>query len=1029
LTISRDELVALSRLLDLALELAPEERATWLNNLPEADSVLRPKLRTMLFKDDGAETFDFLHTLPKFVDAGTPDDATQAGDMVGSYRLIREIGRGGMSTVWLAERVDGVKRTVALKLPHQHLHRPLLAGRFVRECEILAGLTHGNIARLYDAGTAADGQPFLAMEYVAGVPLVQHCDQHHLGVRERLQLFIDVLAAVRYAHSRLVIHRDLKPSNILVTSNHQIVLLDFGVAKLIVEGDPGESELTQLGSAGMTLTYASPEQIAGESLTTASDIYSLGVISYKLLSGKRPYESQGNSFGALRTAILETPAPRLSSAISAQQAEHCGTTDVRLLKELRGDLDAIVAKALRKEPGARYETADAMREDLLRSLRGEPIAARQGARGYVLGRFVRRNRWLVASAALILLSILTGLVGVSWQARVAQRAVVRADAASRRANAVKDFLLDIFKQNSVQNPDGALARQVTAEQLLGLGADRIKNKLRDDPEVRDELLDTLGLLYSDLGFPDREVELQKEHIAALHQSRTPADGAEAVHAHMRLGKALAAGGKFDEAMIELNQALHMLDAQGDTVSLNRAEVLFNLAHTAYHSRSVQDPKAKANLLTALDIVERHHPRDPLKADITLELGAYAKLSDDFSTAEFWHRQALAVRQSLDAGQDKYLIGDAYLKLGDTLALEYRYAEAEIDLRKAIELLREFAGPDHPGTADAEARLGEMFANMGRPAEAAVLLRRALEAQRRTPSGLSDQSETIKTLARLEFARGRLSEAEALIRQNLLALQAHPSDGLRYGVSASNAVPILAAEGKFAEAEAEYAIAEPLLHEYIGETASGYTRNLARAGDLAFTRGRYDDAAEFYRRVLRNQPLRDGEYSEESIWATLGVAQIEGARNRFTESIPMTQALLERVLASPDRIYLAESEARSRYVLGELLRRSGQAAKAEEHLRRAVALRETLDDKDSIWLAQARLALADCLISQRQWPEAEGLVEAANLAHKNQPALAPIYQAALRSTRANLTSHRHDSGRDHRAFQASDLSPAAKRIAR
>src|SRR5215467_13284085 len=338
------EWLALSRLLDEALELPPDERHAWLENLAPSTASLKSTLRELLAQHGGAETNDFLKTLPKLDQAGggTPSiSGALPGAIVGPYRLLRELGHGGMGSVWLAERTDGVlKRPVALKLPHQGMHGVQLAQRFARERDILAALTHPHIARLYDAGVTADGQPFLALEYIDGQPLANYCDAHRLGIAQRLELFLQVLSAVQYAHAHLVVHRDLKPSNVLVNPERQVRLLDFGIAKLIAGEAATESDLTQAAGRLLTPDYASPEQISGAPLTTATDIYSLGVMLYELLTGERPYRLKRESRGALEEAILEEEVARPSAACrDAAKAELRGLPLAKLQKALRGDLD------------------------------------------------------------------------------------------------------------------------------------------------------------------------------------------------------------------------------------------------------------------------------------------------------------------------------------------------------------------------------------------------------------------------------------------------------------------------------------------------------------------------------------------------------------------------------------------------------------------------------------------------------------------------------------------------------------------
>ena len=348
------EWVALSRLLDEALELAPAERQAWLETLPHEASGLGPTLRELLAAHATGETTEFLRTLPRLwpalVDGEGPRLHEGAG--IGPYRLLRRLGQGGMGSVWLATRSDGVlKRPVALKLPHAPSRGAQIAERFARERDILAALEHPHIARLYDAGVADDGQPFLALEYIEGEPLVDFCDKRHLDLSARLRLFLQVLDAVQYAHAHLVVHRDLKPSNILVTHQGQVRLLDFGIAKLIAEEPAAESELTQAAGRLLTPDYASPEQISGAPLTTATDVYSLGVILYQLISGERPYRLRRDSRGALEDAILEAEIARPSAACAdSEKASLRGLPLKKLQKLLRGDLDNIVLEALRRLP-------------------------------------------------------------------------------------------------------------------------------------------------------------------------------------------------------------------------------------------------------------------------------------------------------------------------------------------------------------------------------------------------------------------------------------------------------------------------------------------------------------------------------------------------------------------------------------------------------------------------------------------------------------------------------------------------------
>jgi serine/threonine protein kinase/TolB-like protein/Flp pilus assembly protein TadD len=407
MVLKADQIALLSRLLDQALPLDTEGRRHWLENVAPEHQALLPALRqALLFDDDATFSAGWLETLPgrsRQADTATVLTAgLHAGQRVGPYQLLRELGTGGMAVVWLAQRADGAfRREVALKLPLLSRLRQDLAERFRRERDILAQLEHPNIARLYDAGVAADGLPYLALEYVQGRPLTTWCDAHRYGLRERLKPFLQVLDAVQYAHACQVVHRDLKPSNILVTESGQVHLLDFGVAKLLAEGQQVDrADLTRVYGCVLTPDYASPEQLLGESIGAASDIYALGVVLYELLVGNRPYRIKSDSSKLpLELAIEAAQVRKPSTQVQASAAAVRATSQDTLARALRGDLDAIVLKALAKQPQDRYPSAAAFADDLQRYLSGDPVRARPNLLTYRIGRLVSQHRPAVAATA------------------------------------------------------------------------------------------------------------------------------------------------------------------------------------------------------------------------------------------------------------------------------------------------------------------------------------------------------------------------------------------------------------------------------------------------------------------------------------------------------------------------------------------------------------------------------------------------------------------------------------------------------
>lgn len=391
-----------------ALELSAADRADWLG--AQSDTV-RGEVESLLRAYERNDAFPV--TSSSDTPAPVEGDQELIGRRFGPYRVLSQLGEGGMGTVWLAERADGLfTRRVGLKLVHPALMGRSMSERVAREREILASLNHPNVAQLFDAGFAEDGQPYLALEYVEGTPLTKYCDDHHLGVRERLVLFRQVLGAVQYAHSHRVIHRDLKPSNILVSDDGQAHLLDFGIAKLLTPGAAQETQLTQIAGRALTPDYAAPEQIAGAPTGTAADVYALGVILYELLSGERPYRLTRPSRGALEEAILQTePIAPSRLPLTPEAAQARATSTHNLARSLKGDLDTIIGKALKKSPSERYASATAFDADLARFLSGEVILARPDSVAYRARKFAARHRvGAVGVSGLVIAAV--GLAGL-----------------------------------------------------------------------------------------------------------------------------------------------------------------------------------------------------------------------------------------------------------------------------------------------------------------------------------------------------------------------------------------------------------------------------------------------------------------------------------------------------------------------------------------------------------------------------------------------------------------------------------------
>jgi len=529
----------ISALLDEAMSRAAAEREAFIDALTAPDDRFRDTLRELLALQAKAETEDFMEALPVIpglltgpwpheAGAGTGGTAgaLAAGTEVGPYRLLRPIGEGGMGAVWLAERADGtLKRKVALKLPRLAWASDL-AARMARERDILSALEHPNIARLYDAGVDTLGRPWLAIEYVEGRDLAVFCDTARLDPRARVRLFLQVLSAVQYAHGSLVIHRDLKPANILVTPQGEVRLLDFGIARLEEGAADAGPALTREGVNAMTPRYASPEQVQGKRLTIASDLYSLGVVLHELLTGETPYVLRRESRAEYEQAIIESDL-RVPSRLKVTEvaAAARGTTPERVARDLRGDLDAVLLRALARAPAARYASAAAFRDDLERWLEGRTVTALPPSRLHSLRKFVARNRLAVAASAAAVLALVAVSVVAVLQAQRATRSAAEAQAEAAKANATKDFLLSTYAS---ADPTTRGGRDATAKELLIEAEKQLDAKLKGQPELQAEVLGTVERIWSLLGDSARSQAVADRRTEVLLRFGDRAGAAESL---------------------------------------------------------------------------------------------------------------------------------------------------------------------------------------------------------------------------------------------------------------------------------------------------------------------------------------------------------------------------------------------------------------------------------------------------------------------------------------------------------------------
>jgi serine/threonine-protein kinase len=798
------------RLFDAALELEPEKRQGFLDARCDGDSELKGEVESLLSSLAGAESF-----LENPI-AGNLRQVLPPLRRAGAYELLQEIGHGGMGVVYQAVRRDqGFERLAALKLVRRGMDTDFVLRRFESERRILASLDHPNIARVLDGGSTEDGLPYFVMELIEGKSLLDYCRERELGTSERLGLFRQVCAAVQYAHQRLVIHRDLKPSNILVTAEGVPKLLDFGLAKVLAQ-DPGdEVERTQTALRLLTPEYASPEQIRGEPLTTASDVYSLGVVLYELLTGERPYR-------------LKTRAPEeVSEAVLKQEPARPGTK-VRLHR----DLDSIVMMALRKEPERRYASAEQLSEDIRRHLEGLPVKATPDSFGYRARKFAGRHRIGIAATVLILASLIGGLV-VSLR----QRDLAKLEAA--REQQVSSFLRGLFESSL---PRRAAGEKLTAQDLLDAGAARADRELAAQPELQGSMLSLLGSIYLQMGF-SRKARPLLERSLALRQKFPGRGRADLADSLYELGILNGREAHYEAAELLLREALRIREALPPGPAL--AETLSGIGGTLKASGrlaeardfmqravAVEEKTGGANLhkwITNLAAVEEDlgnsddarklleralaiaggtEGKAAFQTDVTLfNLASVLREREDYARALPILQKALAVSERMYGPErDVYgmgELGELYLAMGD-------YKRAHELLARSIDAGERLLGPEHPGLCAPLRYSSRLLLAEGKPQEALAVAERALKIHEKT-FGDENHPDVAEDLAQIAAVRTRLdgpSAAEPILRRALaIERRTLPAGHI-------NLVPILTALGGTLSALGRPGEAKALLEEAV-----------------------------------------------------------------------------------------------------------------------------------------------------------------------------------------------------------------------
>jgi serine/threonine-protein kinase len=830
------------------LDRPEEEWGEAVEELSGGDEALAIEVRRLLSAHQRAEGM-----LERPFHLQTPTDPPDQTDRVldtkiGNYLILQEIGRGGMGRVYLAERADGhFRQRVALKLIREA--DADLQARVVAERQILASLEHPNIGRLLDGGVTSDGRPFLVMEYVDGLPIDLYCDRMRLTIRERLTLFLTVLKAVEHAHRNLVVHRDLKPSNILVTPSGEVKLLDFGIAKILNPNLGGPSTPpTRDQDRALTPEYASPEQVRGEAITTAADLYSLGVVLYEILAGCRPFERRNGGLPELARTICEddppTPGARLSATeestprddgegrdpVEIARARH--TTSSRLRRQLKGDVEAIVMKCLRKEPVRRYGSVELLSQDIRHFLNGLPVEARRGSRWYRIKKYARRHRGEAIAAGLVSVSLLAGAAAAAWQAREAAWERDRARAALRESEEVTDFLLGLFQSSDPLETPGDT---VTALDLLSRGASRA-GELRAEPLVQARMLRVMSRANLNLGryaeaesLANQALELVTREFGDEHQS--------VAEALVQLGAAFRSGGQYDSAHAALDRARGIQERVLGPDALELSTTLVALAGIDVYLGDLD--AAERRTREALTLSERHlGPNAAATLNRLSSLASILRFQARYTEAEAVFREVLRRRRGQTA-QDPVRLSSDLLQVGDMLVTSGGdLDEAETLSQEALRLQEPGTGVNTVNRVWALTSLSNLKEARGDMEEADRLRREGVAERRRTFGDIHPLvSEMLGSLGLFLNRMGRLAEAEEVLREaEAVDLATVGADHTRHAGTLTGLAEVLVNQGRLLEADSLALQALQIRQRAQGSAASIVAQTLTILAEIRMERG-------------------------------------------------------------------------------------------------------------------------------------------------------------------------------------------------
>ncbi len=990
----------LKSLFDAAVNLPPEDRDAFLKSRCADDQELYDQLKEMVDADTRENSLlDGLAV--DNVEPQKPDSFS--GRQVGAYRILHEIASGGMGQVFLAERTSGqFQQQVALKIIKQGPNSEIALKRFRDEIQIMARLQHPNIARLYDGGINEDGLSYFTMEYIEGEPIDTYCDTHKLSIRQRLRLFLTVCAAVQYAHRNLIVHRDIKPGNILVTDGGMVKLLDFGIAKALAaeEAEPagGSAALTQTGMYLLTPEYAAPEQTRGDPVTTATDVYSLGMVLYELLTGRRPYELPSGSPAELERIIGSTDPVKPSTAIRTAGTGEETTRNLQnlsrlrdthpgsLRKELAGDLDNICLKALRKEPERRYDSAGQLKEDIERHLNGFPVRARTDTFSYRTGKFIRRYR--AGLMVILAVFLLTGSLTAYYTYKLSQqRDLARLE--SHKAAQVSQFLINLFE---VSDPGHSKGETITARELLDRGAARIEKELVKQPEVQATLYGVIGEVYSQLGLYKAAEPLFRKaiHIQEHYAGRELLSAAKNMD---NLAMLLKTTGRYQSCDSLLQRALKI---QMDILGPQHPDVAQTISSRAALLHDEGDAPGSIKLYRkALGIWKENPGEEFVPATIAMnDLALLYHEGGLNEKADSLYRKALKLQRKL-LGDVHPEVATTLFNLAQVTQDLSKFKEAEEYYREVLSLDIKLLGPDHPTIAFDLTALARIRERRGNFRQADSLYRQALDIrEKRLGNENLDVLYSLDNLGAFLTKRGKLKEAEAYLHQALeTGARIFGDNHPQYVRSQYHLASVLKETGRLDSAEALFRRTLQKRRELLGDDHPYVAHSQLALADLLLEERRFDEAEKLMNDAMAILHKKYPTSQWQVATGEIHLAQLYLAMGDLQRSDPIYRRVM-KVLSTQPSMRDGPERANALAGFGRLLLKEGKPDSARSVLEKVLRIQEHLYTPDNPRLAITKNALGACLVADGQFQRAEAYLAASYpLIRKRYGSASPITREA------------------------------------